>query len=132
MNPQWINDAEGNALALLVPAGFSPTATTFLTGPDAAQQVGFIVRPAGDVIRAHAHLPGERRIVGTPEVLFVRSGRLEVTLFDLKGKEAERRTLTAGDLLLLVGGGHGFKTIEDTTMIEVKQGPFIPNEKVFL
>ena len=34
------------------------------------------------------------------------------------------RILTAGDLILLCGGGHSFEMLEETSMIEVKQGPF--------
>ena len=32
--------------------------------------------------------------------------------------------LEAGDVALLIEGGHGFEVIEDVEMIEVKQGPY--------
>ena len=32
--------------------------------------------------------------------------------------------LGAGDVILMVGGGHGFRMLEDTTLLEVKQGPY--------
>jgi hypothetical protein len=32
--------------------------------------------------------------------------------------------LDAGDLMLLSTGGHGFEILEDTDMIEIKQGPY--------
>jgi hypothetical protein len=32
--------------------------------------------------------------------------------------------LTAGDTILLAAGGHGFEMLEDTEIIEVKQGPY--------
>ena len=34
------------------------------------------------------------------------------------------KTLQSGDLILLCGGGHSFEMLEDTSMIEVKQGPY--------
>jgi len=34
------------------------------------------------------------------------------------------RELESGDLILLCGGGHSFEMLEETTMIEVKQGPY--------
>ncbi len=52
-----------------------PEQTTFITPDDAIQQVGLVVHPAGATVRRHYHLPLERSIVGTPEVLVVRSGR---------------------------------------------------------
>ena len=30
----------------------------------------------------------------------------------------------AGDIIMLVNGGHGFKVLKDIEMIEVKQGPY--------
>ena len=32
--------------------------------------------------------------------------------------------MVSGDVILLCGGGHSFEMLEDTAMIEVKQGPF--------
>jgi hypothetical protein len=32
--------------------------------------------------------------------------------------------LETGDVILLVSGGHGFEMLEDSEMIEVKQGPY--------
>ena len=29
-----------------------------------------------------------------------------------------------GDIVLLLGGAHGFRMIEDTILFEVKQGPY--------
>ena len=36
----------------------------------------------------------------------------------------ESRILKSGDVILLVSGGHDFEMLEDTEMIEVKQGPY--------
>ena len=36
-----------------------------------------------------------------------------------------RKPITQGDVILMVGGGHGFRMLEDTVFLEVKQGPFI-------
>ena len=32
--------------------------------------------------------------------------------------------LKAGDVILLIKGGHGFEVLEELEMIEVKQGPY--------
>ena len=36
----------------------------------------------------------------------------------------ESRILIQGDVVLLSGGGHGFYMLEDSEIIEVKQGPY--------
>ena len=33
--------------------------------------------------------------------------------------------LSMGDVILLLKGGHGFQMIEDTVLMEVKQGPYL-------
>ena len=39
-----------------------------------------------------------------------------------------------GDTIILLAGGHGFNILEDTKMIEVKQGPYLSQaeDKVLL
>ena len=39
--------------------------------------------------------------------------------------------VTDGDVILLVSGGHGFECLEETMMLEVKQGPYAgENDKI--
>jgi mannose-6-phosphate isomerase-like protein (cupin superfamily) len=116
--------ASDQLIAIIVPSSHNPPATQFMTDADMNLQLGFIRYPAGGVIEPHVHRPMERHIVGTGEVLFVRSGRVEVTLYDDERKPAATRILEQGDVLLLVGGGHGFRMLEDTVLLEVKQGPY--------
>ena len=41
------------------------------------------------------------------------------------------REITAGDVVLLIGGGHGFRMLENTLFLELKQGPYLGvDEKV--
>lgn len=35
------------------------------------------------------------------------------------------REMGPGDVLVLVGGGHGFRMVEDTVLVEIKQGPYL-------
>jgi hypothetical protein len=116
--------AEGPLLALLLSGGDDPQETTFPTPPEVDLQLGFVVYPAGGQIQRHDHRPLERRIVGTPEVLVVRSGRCEIDLYDRERRLVATRELSAGDVILIAGGGHGFRMLEDTVLLEVKQGPY--------
>src|SRR5947209_6833774 len=111
-------------LAYIIRASFLPERTTFLTPPDYKQQVGYVVYPAGGQIQRHVHRPLERHLVGTSEVLVVRQGCCEVDLYNDDRQLIATRELREGDIMLMVGGGHGFRMLDDTVFIEVKQGPY--------
>jgi len=121
---EWVTSSDGQALCLVVRADLRPGETTFLTPPEYKQQVGFVVYPAGGEIGRHVHRPLERRIVGTSEVLLVRSGRCLLDVYDDERRLVATRELAAGDLMLMVGGGHGFRMLEPTVLLEIKQGPY--------
>ena len=115
---------EGSALAYVIRSELNPTKTTFLTPSEFNQQVGFVVYPAGGEIQRHSHLPLERHLRGTSEVLIIRRGRCEVDIYNDARQLVATRELRQGDVLLVVGGGHGFRMLEDTVFLEIKQGPY--------
>ena len=49
---------------------------------------------------------------------------MKIRPFDSSKEYIGDRTLHSGDPILLCGGGHSFEMLEETSMIEVKQGPF--------
>ena len=116
--------SNGAVLCLIVRAGSRPDRTTFLTPPDYKQQVGFVVYPAGSEIPRHLHRPLERHLVGTSEVLLVQEGRCLLDVYDDDRRLVATRELGLGDLMLMVGGGHGFRMLEPTVLLEIKQGPY--------
>jgi hypothetical protein len=111
-------------LAYVIKASFLPERTTFLTPPEYKQQVGYVVYPAGGEIKRHVHRALERHLVGTSEVLVVRQGCCEVDIYNNDRRLVATRELREGDILLMVGGGHGFRMLDDTVFLEVKQGPY--------
>jgi len=115
---------DGVVLAYLARGGTPPTRTTFLTPDDCNLQVGHVVYPAGGEIARHMHLPLERQLVGTTEVLVIQQGRCEVEIYSEDRRVVATRELGVGDILIAVAGGHGFRVLEDTVMLEVKQGPY--------
>jgi hypothetical protein len=123
---------EGKVFAYVMRDAPGEKKTTFLTPDESIQQVGFVVHPAGAEVRRHYHLPLERSIVGTPEVLVVRQGRCEMDVYDDQQEFVCTRELETGDIMVMVGGGHGFRMVEDTVLLEVKQGPYYgPDEKAY-
>jgi quercetin dioxygenase-like cupin family protein len=111
-------------LAYIIRSEMNPTETTFLTPPEFKQQVGYVVYPAGGKIQRHVHRSLERHLVGTSEVLIVRQGRCEIDIYNNERELVATRQLHQGDIMLMVDGGHGFRMIEDTVFLEVKQGPY--------
>jgi len=114
----------GRELAHIIRATARPPETRYLTPPELNLQVGFVVYGKGQEILRHMHLPIERHIVGTMEVLVVRQGRCEVDIYADGRELAATRELAAGDILIAVAGGHGFRALEDLVLLEVKQGPY--------
>jgi hypothetical protein len=123
-------ECDGQLIATIIRAEKMPDETEFVTGDDVKQQVGFVVYPEGGIIPRHIHVPMERHLRGTSEVLVIRKGMLEADFYT-DGKEFIcTRLLRQGDVLLLVSGGHGFRCLKDTVLLEVKQGPYLgPQEK---
>ena len=111
-------------LAYIIRSQLNPTQTTFVTPPQFKQQVGFVVYPAGGEIQRHVHRALERHLVGTSEVLILRQGRCEIDIYNNERELVATRELRQGDIMLMVDGGHGFRMIEDTVFLEVKQGPY--------
>jgi hypothetical protein len=124
MEPVELIADGGKPLAYIVKASLLPDRTTFVTQPEANLQVGFVVYPAGGAIHPHTHLPLERRLVGTAEVLVIRKGRCLIDVYTDRHELVATRELAAGDVMLMLGGGHGFRMLEDTVLLEVKQGPY--------
>jgi hypothetical protein len=74
------------------------------------------------------HNPVPREVHFTKEVLFIRHGRVKIDFFTDHQIYIESRVLETGDVILLSEGGHGFEILEETEMIEVKQGPYAGEE----
>lgn len=120
----------GKPLAYIIRAEMNPQKTTFLTPSEFKQQVGYIVYPAGSKIARHTHRPLERHLIGTSEVLVVKSGRCLIDIYSDDHELVATRELKPGDVVLMVDGGHGFRMLEDTIFLEIKQGPYTGlNEK---
>ena len=115
----------GQKLCYVIREKNQPQNTTFITPPEDKQQVGFIVYPKDSVIPRHTHRPLERHIIGMAEVVVVRSGHCQIEVYDDDQKLVARRDLHQNDVVLMVGGGHGFRIIEDTVLLEIKQGPYL-------
>jgi mannose-6-phosphate isomerase-like protein (cupin superfamily) len=114
----------GQDLAYIIHGSERLSETLFVTPPELNLQVGFVVYGEGQEIPRHMHLPIERHVDGTMEVLVVRQGRCQVDVYSESRELTATRELRAGDVMIAVAGGHGFRALEDLVLLEVKQGPY--------
>lgn len=111
-------------LAIIIKANYHKEGISFFTPDTFSQQLGYMNRPEGYHIPPHVHNVVERKVELTQEVLYVKSGKVRVDFYDDNKVYIVSRILITGDVILLAHGGHGFKMLEQSEMIEIKQGPF--------
>jgi len=111
-------------IALIIKSDFDEPGLHFFTPNSFSQQVAFMKHPKGHKISPHVHNMLNRRVLYTQEVLLIRRGCVKINLYSSDKEFITSRNLEAGDLILLCGGGHSFEMLEETSMIEVKQGPY--------
>lgn len=112
-------------LALIVSHRFNQPGIHFFTPDELSQQLAYMHHPRGKVIQPHIHNPVTREVQYTQEVLFIRKGKLRADFYNAQQQYLESHILEAGDVILLVTGGHGFEVLEEIEMMEVKQGPYV-------
>ena len=122
---------DGRVAAIIVRAEFRPDGIQFVTPDDFSQQLGFMRRPVGYVIQPHIHKQVDRETTLTQEVLYVRSGRVRVDFYGDDERLRDSREIRTGDVVLLSSGGHGFEMLEESELIEVKQGPYMDDKRRF-
>lgn len=111
-------------LAIIIKNDYKTDGVDFITANELSQQVAYMHHPVGKQIVPHVHNMVQRSVIMTQEVLFIKKGKLRVDFYDDYKDYLESIVLEAGDVILLVSGGHGFEVLEELEMIEVKQGPY--------
>ena len=111
-------------IAIIIRSEFSKEGIEFFT-PDAfSQQLAYMKRKKGDIIQEHVHVLQPREIKYAQETLFIKTGCVRVDLYTDDKAYLTSRELRTGDVILLASGGHGLEFLEETEIIEVKQGPY--------
>ena len=115
---------EKTLLALIIYADFVREGIEFFTPDDFSQQLAYMNRPAGYQIEPHVHNLMPRKVHFTQETLVIKRGKVKIDFYSQSKAYLESRILKTGDVILLASGGHGFTMLEQTEIIEVKQGPY--------
>jgi hypothetical protein len=121
---EQIHDGD-TVMALILRREYKAEGIQFLTPDSYSQQLGYMNRPQGYVIKPHVHNRVSREVQYTNEVLFIKSGKVRVDFYGSDQQYRESRVLHCGDIILLIVGGHGFEMLEASEIVEVKQGPYV-------
>lgn len=100
-----------------------------MTPPSYSLQVGRLLHQPGVKIKAHSHPHHLFPVDYFQEFLYIESGKVQIRFYDLDQSFVGERILEGGDILLQVDGGHAFEILEESSIIEVKQGPYPGDDK---
>jgi hypothetical protein len=122
---------QDKTLALVLRKSFDKDGVNFVTDNSNPLQLGVIKHSMGTVIKPHVHKKSEKVINSIHEILHIESGKVGTDFYDDAGHKIVSTTLYMGDTILLMSGGHGFNILEDSKIIEIKQGPYegVENDK---
>jgi hypothetical protein len=115
----------GSIIAIIVRRDYEVNGINFLSPNDFSLQLGYMKRPQGYQVIPHVHNPVQRQTIGTQEVLFIRQGRIRIDFYSFEENYLESRELSEGDLVLFAGAGHGIEILQEASILEVKNGPYI-------
>jgi hypothetical protein len=124
--PKEIIDGS-NVLARHIPADEAwGDGLSFFSSDNEYVQVGSWGYDAGKELLAHAHNIVERTVTVTQEVLFIKKGSVLAEIYDSSSTKVAEFKALEGDIVILLGGGHGYKILEDgTQVLEIKNGPYL-------
>ena len=122
--------AHNDLIAVFIPATFHPEKTAFLTPLTEPLQCGIGVFGEGKVVEPHRHVGDPATVSEFQEFILIRKGKALADVFDVEGRMIKTYEMNEGDALLLLRGGHAFKFLEPTELLEVKQGPYLGREKM--
>ena len=115
---------DNRLLSIIIRHNFEKEGIEFFTPNDFSQQLAYMKRPKEYVIPPHVHNPMQRQVQLTQEVLYIKSGKVRVDFYDNERNYLQSSVLEKGDVILLADGGHGFEMLEESEVIEIKQGPY--------
>lgn len=104
---------------------YSSNSISFFTPDNFSQQLGYLPHSKNNIIQPHIHKINKREVLYTHEVLIIKSGSVKINFYDNTYVFIGSEVVNTGDIILLCGGGHGFEILEETVMVEVKQGPYM-------
>jgi sulfur relay (sulfurtransferase) DsrF/TusC family protein len=119
----------GCHIATIIKSDFVNGGVNFFSKEGDPLQLGINIYKKNDKIIPHYHIKKELIISTIQEVVHLDLGRSIVTFYDVDNEEFGSRELKTGDTIIFFCGGHGFEILEDTRIVEVKQGPYLGRDR---
>lgn len=117
-------EANGKVIALILRRELEMEGVNFFTEEANPIQLGILKHRQGARVKPHIHKNFPKTISEVQEVLHIQYGKVEADFYEETGGKIKSTILNEGDTILLLSGGHGFNILEDSKIIEVKQGPY--------
>lgn len=102
---------------------------SFLTRDESFIQVGTWNYEKNKILDAHYHNYFERNSYRTQEVVIVLEGKIKCNLFTEEGLKVHSEVINEGQMIIQYEGVHEYEILENTKVIEVKNGPYFGPEK---
>jgi hypothetical protein len=115
---------DNKLVAIIVRVNYSSDGIHFFTSGESSQQLAYMHRSKGEIVQAHVHNIVKREVLYTQEIVFVKKGKMKTDFYTANQEYICSHILVAGDVVLLVSGGHGFEILEEANMFVVKQGSY--------
>ncbi len=122
---------DGKILARhIIPDDIKPGLISLTNDNEFLQIVAWGHYEKGKYLQDHWHNEFKRTAMRTYEAVYVVKGAIEARLFDLELNPVETLTVSQGEMLILLESAHGYTILEeDTTVLEIKNGPFMGVDK---
>lgn len=129
MEKEVVKDGE-KALAIVLRAGDFPEGLNFYTQDSDFVQVATWHYSKRKKSSVHNHNIVDRTANRTQEVIYIKNGKIKLSIFTEGDEICEELILSTGDVAIIFAGGHGMEVLEDGTQaIEIKNGPYPGIEK---
>src|SRR3989338_3214712 len=120
-----IIEDKNKILAIVMRDADWPEGLNFHTRDEDFLQIGTWNYSKGKKSTAHIHKISERVSNRTNEAIYIKKGKVRASIFSEEDELLREIILAEGDLIIIMGGGHAFETLEDgTKVLEVKNGPY--------
>jgi hypothetical protein len=126
---EFIKDGDDIAAIIIRNSLSYKEGVEFLTPSNFAIQAGLNNRLKNTKVKAHAHFKiKELNDIKPAEVFYIKKGKISINLYGADNKKFKNVILGQGDFIYMLCG-HSLEFLEDTQLIEVKQGPYKTKEE---
>ena len=116
-------------IASIVTPTLSSEGLSFLTDDENFIQVGIWNYKKGRRLETHFHNTFSREAMKTNESVYVVEGKIKCNLYFENGDFISSHIINKGEMIIQFNGAHEYFIVEDSVVIENKNGPYFGPEK---